>query len=169
MSPVMYYSHNLHFLAVSSSMEGDYATAHRAAEDVVASMQPYLKENPMAEWFVPTRTHVLVRFRRRPEILKLQEPGQNLRLAHSFWMFARGMAFSATGQPDKAQADRAELATEAKSIPAETMLGFNSVHQLLDLAGLMLDANIARTQQDYKQAEELLAKAAEAEDALNYD
>ncbi len=169
MYPVMYYSHNLHFLAVSSSMEGDYATAHRAAEEVVARMQPYLKENPMAEWFVPTRTHVLVRFRRWPEILKLKEPDPNLHLAHSFWLFARGMAFSATGQPDKAVPDRAALAAEAKTIPAETMLGFNSVRQLLELAGLMLDGSIARTRHDYTQSEELLTKAAEAEDALNYD
>src|SRR5579864_1306756 len=53
MYPVMYYAHNLHFLAVSSSMEGNYAVSHRAAEKLVAGMQPYLKENPMAEWFVP--------------------------------------------------------------------------------------------------------------------
>jgi tetratricopeptide (TPR) repeat protein len=169
MYPVMYYSHNLHFLAVSSSMEGNFSTAHSAAERLVAGMQPYLKENPMAEWFVPTRTHVLVRFRRWAEIEKLAEPDQNLHLAHTFWLFARGMAFSGTGQPDKAVAERDALVAESKTIPAETQLGFNSVRQLLDIAAQMLDASIARTRHDYKQAEELLNKAAQAEDALNYD
>jgi tetratricopeptide (TPR) repeat protein len=169
MYPVMYYSHNLHFLAVSSSMEGNFSTAHSAAERLVAGMQPYLKENPMAEWFVPTRTHVLVRFRRWAEIEKLAEPDQNLHLAHTFWLFARGMAFSGTGQPDKAVAERDALVAESKTIPAETQLGFNSVRQLLDIAAQMLDASIARSRHDYKQAEELLNKAAQAEDALNYD
>ncbi len=169
MYPVMYYSHNLHFLAVSSSMEGNFSAAHSAAERLVAGMQPYLKENPMAEWFVPTRTHVLVRFRRWAEIQKLPEPDKNLHLAHSFWLFARGMAFSGTGQPDKAVGEREALIAEAKTIPVETPLGFNPVHQLLDIATQMLDASIARTRHDYKQAAELLSKAAQAEDALNYD
>jgi tetratricopeptide (TPR) repeat protein len=169
MYPVMYYSHNLHFLAVTSSMEGNFSEAHNAAEKLVVDMQPYLKENPMAEWFVPTRTHVLVRFQRWADIENLPEPAKDLHLAHSFWLFARGMAFSRTGQPEKAAADRVALLAEQKAIPPETQLGFNSMHQLLDIAVLMLDASIARSGHDYKTAAVLLSKAAQAEDALNYD
>jgi tetratricopeptide (TPR) repeat protein len=169
MYPVMYYSHNLHFLAVTSSMEGNFSTAHGAAEKLVAGMQPYLKENPMAEWFVPTRTHVLVRFRRWAEIEKLPEPEKDLHLAHAFWLFARGMAFSATRVPEKAYADRLALISETQAIPAETPLGFNPAHQVLDIAVLMLDASIARSGHDYKLAAELLNRAAQAEDVLNYD
>lgn len=169
MYPVMYYSHNLHFLAVSSSMEGNFAQAHEAADRLVAGMQPYLKENPMAEWFVPTRTHVLVRFRRWDDILKLPEPDKDLHLAHTCWLFARGMAYSAKGQLDKAKADREALVAETKGIPADTMLGMNPAHNELDIAALLLDASIARSRHDYKQSAELLNKAAIAEDALNYD
>lgn len=169
MYPVMYYSHNLHFLAVSSSMEGNFSEAHNAAERLVAGMQPYLKENPMAEWFVPTRTHVLVRFRRWDEIEKLPEPDKNLHLAHTFWLFARGMAYSGTGQAAEAVADRDALLAESKTIPAETPLGFNTARNVLDIAALMLDASIARSRHDNKLAVELLNKAAQAEDALNYD
>jgi tetratricopeptide (TPR) repeat protein len=169
MYPVMYYSHNLHFLAVTSSMEGNFSEAHSAAERLVAGMQPYLKENPMAEWFVPTRTHVLVRFRRWADIQKLPEPDKDLHLAHTCWLFARGMAFSATGQSAKAVADRNALIAETKTIPAETMLGFNPARNLLDIAALMLDASIARSRHDIREAAELLNKAALAEDTLNYD
>lgn len=169
MYPVMYYSHNLHFLAVTSSMEGNFSEAHSAAERLVAGMQPYLKDNPMAEWFVPTRTHVLVRFRRWDDILKLPEPDKDLHLAHTCWLFARGMAFSATGQPGKAAVDREALIAETKTIPPDALLGLNTAHSVLDIAALMLDASIARAKHNYKQSAELFGKAAQAEDALNYD
>ena len=169
MYSVMYYSHNLHFLAVSSSMEGDFKTAHSAAERLVAGMQPYLKENPMADWFVPTRTHILVRFHRWDDIQKLSEPDKDLKMTHAFWRFSRGMALSSTGQLDQAAAERAALAAERDAIPADTLLGFNPVRKLLDLSALMLDANIARANKDYKKAADLLNQAALAEDALNYD
>ena len=169
MYPVMYYSHNLHFLAVSSSMEGNFATAHSAAERVVAGMQPYLKENPMAEWFVPTRTQVLVRFRRWAEIEKSPEPDKALHLAHAHWLFARGMAFSATRRPERAMAVRNALIAETKAIPAGTMLGMNTAHQVLEIARLMLEASIARSGHDNKLAGEFLVQAVKAEDALNYD
>jgi tetratricopeptide (TPR) repeat protein len=48
-------------------------------------------------------------------------------------------------------------------------LGFNPAQKTLEIAALMLDANIARARHDYKQAAELLNKAAQSEDALNYD
>lgn len=165
MYAVMYYSHNLHFLAVSSSMEGNFAVAHRSAERVVAGMAPYLKDNPMAEWFIPTLGHVLVRFHRWDEIEALPEPDKNLLLAHAFWHFDRGMALKGS----EAQTEHQALVAETQAIPAGTPLGFNSAHQVLDLAGLMLEANIARSAHDNKRAADLLARAAQAEDALNYD
>ena len=49
------------------------------------------------------------------------------------------------------------------------MLGLNSAHQVLEIAALMLEANIARGQRNYKRAAELFNKAAQTEDKLNYD
>ena len=62
--PMMYYSHNLHFLAVAYSMEGRFADAKKAAEQLEANIAPYLKEIPMLDMFMPTSILVLVRFRR---------------------------------------------------------------------------------------------------------
>lgn len=168
MYAVMYYSHNLHFLAISSSMEGTFAKAHQSAAQVVKGMTPMAKENPMAEWFLPTLGNILVRFHRWDEILKLPEPDKNLHLMHAFWHFARGMAFSATGKAG-AGTERDALAAETKAIPAEAPLGMNTAHKVLDIAALMLDANIARAKHDLKQTAALLTKAARADDALNYD
>ncbi len=41
--PMMYYSHNLHFIAMCSAMAGDYAEARKAAEMLVAHVGPAVK------------------------------------------------------------------------------------------------------------------------------
>ena len=169
MYPVMYYTHNLHFLAVTSCFEGRFDEADRIATKVVNDIQPFAKENPMGEWFLPTKMMVLIRFRKWEELALLPEPDTNLRLWHALWHFGRGMAFTGLARLDKAAGERATLAVEAKALPPDAVLGFNSAHQILDMAGWMVDGNIARAQRNYKRAAELFNQVAQAEDKLNYD
>src|SRR2546423_14002333 len=96
MYPAMYYSHNLHFLAVSASMEGRFKVADTAAREVSERAAEFAAQMPMAEWFMPTRLFVMVRFRKWNEISGLGEPAQTLHLAHAAWRFARGMSFAGT-------------------------------------------------------------------------
>ena len=42
--PMMYYSHNLHFIAMCSAMTGDYTEARKAAEMLAAHVAPFVKE-----------------------------------------------------------------------------------------------------------------------------
>ena len=169
MYPMMYYTHNLHFLTVSSCFEGRFDEANRIAEKVVSGMMPYAKEMPMAEGFLPTKMYVLVRFRQWDDLAQSPEPDKNLRLLHSLWHFGRGMAFTGLARLDKAATERDALIAETKGVPREASLGFNSAHQVLDIAAGMLEANIARAQRNYKRAAELLSKAAQEEDKLNYN
>ncbi len=169
MYSMMYYTHNMHFLAVSSSMEGNFQDSNRVAARITKGLSPYLKDHPEVQSFVPTQTLILVRFHKWLEIEQLPEPNKSLDQAHALWRFARGMAYSGQGQMSKVAAERAAFATEAKAIPPKTPFGYNTTGQIFEMAGLMLDANIARQKHDYKQAASLLNKAALAEDALNYD
>jgi tetratricopeptide (TPR) repeat protein len=54
--PMMYYSHNLHFLAVAHGMQGRYADAKKAADQLAAHVGPFVKAVPMLEGFMPTPT-----------------------------------------------------------------------------------------------------------------
>jgi tetratricopeptide (TPR) repeat protein len=159
----------MHFLAVTSSMEGDFAGANRVAAQITKGLTPSVKEHPEVQMFLPTQTFVLVRFRRWAEIEQLPEPDKSLELAHAVWRFARGMAFSTEGKRDLANSERTAFASEVKAIHAQEVLGYNPAARIFDIAASMLDANIARAQRDYKSAAALLTKAAVAEDALNYD
>src|SRR3984957_10851685 len=169
MYSMMYYTHNMHFLAVSSSMEGNFQDSNRVAARIAKGLAPYLKDHPEVQSFVPTQTFILVRFHKWPEIEQLPEPNKSLDQAHALWRFARGMAYGGQGQMSKAMAERTAFAAEVKAIPPKTPFGYNTTGQIFEIAGLMLDANIARQKHDYKQSVSLLNKAALVEDALNYD
>jgi len=165
----MYYTHNMHFLAVTSSMEGDFASANRVAAKITEEITPMMTEHPEQEFFLLTQMFVLVRFRHWAEVEQLPEPDKKWKQVHAFWRFARGMAHSSEGQADKADAERAAFVEESKVIPAKAEFGYNTAGQIIEIATWVLDASIARGHRDYKQAASLLTKAALAEDALNYD
>ncbi|MCI0528718.1 MAG: hypothetical protein L0Y56_14870, partial [Nitrospira sp.] len=167
--PLMYYSHNLHFLAVAHGIQGQFSEAKQAADQLVAHVGPYLKEVPMLEPFMPTPTLILVRFRRWEEVLKLPEPDPGMPLTRASWHFARGMAYASTGQVEKAEGERKAFMATVETIPADTPVGLSKAGDVLKIAQNVLDAKIAMLKGDKKSAIELLRKAVEVEDTLSYD
>jgi tetratricopeptide (TPR) repeat protein len=166
--PLMYYSHNLHFLAVAHAMQGRFSDAKKAADQLEAHVSPYVKEMPMLEFFVPTSTLILVSFNRWEDILRSPKPDPNMLITTAVWHFARGMAYAANGKVAKAESERKLFMGVKKRMPAETMWDLNSTSNVLGIAENVLDAKIAIAKGNKKSAIELLRKAVEAEDALNY-
>jgi tetratricopeptide (TPR) repeat protein len=170
MYDMMYYCHNLHFLAASYSMEGDFALAKVAADELVAHVARMLHDMPVAEVYAPTPIFVLVRFHRWDEVLKTPAPSPSPAMTTAFWHFARGAAFAATGQIDMAEAERQVLATAQKETPADLEFSFysNKAKTFLDLAGAILDARIANAKGEHEQAIKSWERAVEIEDGLYY-
>jgi tetratricopeptide (TPR) repeat protein len=169
MYPVMYFNHNIHFLAIAASMEGRFAEANQAATELMTSVSPVVKEMPMAEFFLPTQALVLVRFRRWNEILKLPEPDASTPTSRALWHFSRGMAFAGSRKVHEAETESSALASALAKIPAETMLNFNRSRDLLNLAGHILEGRIALARVSPKGAAEHFRQAAQIEDSLRYD
>ncbi|HWX40940.1 MAG TPA: hypothetical protein VN345_07300 [Blastocatellia bacterium] len=167
--PMMYYSHNLHFLAIARAMEGRLADARTAAQQLVANVSPHIKEMPMLDSFTPTPTFILVRFHRWDDLLKSPEPDQSMTLGNAFWHFGRAMAYAGTGQIQQARSEEQAFITARKAIPAEAQIGFNSASTIMTIAEKTLGARIALAQQDKKGAVALLSEAVPIEDSLTYD
>ena len=74
MYPMMYYSHNLHFIAMCSAMTGDYPEARKAAEMLAAHVGPSVKDMPPLEGFMTIPMAVGVRFHKWDEILAMKAP-----------------------------------------------------------------------------------------------
>ena len=170
MYDMMYYCHNLHFLAASYSMAGDFAHAKQAADEVAAHAAPMLHDMPMAETYVPYPIFVLVRFHRWDDVLMLPAPKPGMAMTDAFWHFARGSAFAAKGQIAHAEAERQILATARKETPADVEFSFyfNKAQRFLDLAENILDARIAAAKGDHTQAISYWEKAVDVQDKLYY-
>src|SRR5262249_58974075 len=74
LSPAMYYSHNLLFIAACASMDGDYAEAHKASTMLAAHVGPHVKAMPPLEGFMTVPMAVEIRFQKRDEILAMPKP-----------------------------------------------------------------------------------------------
>jgi hypothetical protein len=170
MYDMMYYCHNLHFLAASYSMAGDFTHAKQAADELVAHVGPMVHDMPMAEVYTPTPIFVLVRFHRWDEVLKLPPPNPSLAMTTAFWHFARGSAFAAKGQIAIAEAERRILETARKETPADLEFSFffNKAQTFLDLAENVLDARIFAAKGDHERAIKYWDNAVEIQDRLNY-
>jgi tetratricopeptide (TPR) repeat protein len=170
MYDMMYFCHNLHFLAASYSMEGDFTHAKQAANELVAHVSPMLHDMPVAEVYVPTTMFVLIRFHRWDEVLKVPPPNPSLAATAAFWHFARGSAFAAKGQIAMAEAERTILETARKETPEGLEFSFfsNKARTFLDLAENVLDARIAAAKGNHERAIKDWEKAVEIEDRLYY-
>lgn len=165
---LMYYSHNLHFLAVARSMQGRFSDALSAAEKLAGHVAIAADAMPMLDFFVPTPDLVLVRFHKWQEILRIAGPPPATPLAGALRHFARGMAFAGTGATELARSESAELRAATGKVPADAAFDLNKASEVLPIAGWYLEARIARSAGDLTGAAEALRKGVAAEDALRY-
>ena len=166
---LMYYSHNLHFLALSASMEGRFAEAKGAADQLVANVSASVKKMPMLESFLPVPIYMLVRFNRWDDILNLPAPDASLSVTNAIWHYARGVAFAGHGDTANAKQDRRTLAAAIEKQPADATFGFNTARSVLGLALEVLDARVAAAQGDHKGSIEHWRRAVAMQDAMLYD
>jgi tetratricopeptide (TPR) repeat protein len=161
--PVMYYSHNLHFLAVAHSMAGRRIDALAAAGRLEAHAAPQLKRMPMVEGFMPTSTLLLVRFGRWSEILNRPSPDPAMRTTYALWHFARGSAFAARRELAGAEREHAAFLEAGKRLPED-----DGARTMLTVAERVLGARIAAVKGESGRAIDLLRQGVEIEDGLPY-
>ncbi|HET7113158.1 MAG TPA: alpha/beta fold hydrolase, partial [Pyrinomonadaceae bacterium] len=166
---MMYYNHNIHFLAAASAMKGRYADSIKAARELETNVNPHLKAMPMLEMFMPYSKVALIRFARWDEVFNEPKPAPELKITTGFWHLARGSAYAATNQLAKADAELSALQTLIKTIPATQPMGNNVAVNVLKVADLALSGKIAYARGDKQAAFDLLNKAVAAEDATSYN
>jgi tetratricopeptide (TPR) repeat protein len=167
---MMYYSHNLQFLADSEMMQGRFADAQRAATEVSERLLPHVDMAPMIESVAVEPVSVLLRFGRDADVLMLPAPSMDKPVMIAWWHFARGVALARTRQADAAAGERAQLAAATAMVPESALFGgFESARTILELAGRVLDARISWARGDRDQAIALWKAAVTAGDRLSYD
>lgn len=167
----MYYGHNLHFLAYSAMMSGNYETALGAARSLEAEIpeEALRAYAGLIEGIMPTNFHVMVRFGKWDEILR--EPAyEDWRLVSiAVRHYARAIAYSAKGMPDEARSEIALFDEAAAAIPEEWYVFQNRVDTVLPIAKLMVEGETLWREGKRDESYAKLREAVELEDKLVYD
>jgi tetratricopeptide (TPR) repeat protein len=170
--PMMYYSHNLHFIAMCSAMTGNYAEAYKAADMLASHVGPAVKDMPPLEGFMTIPMAVNVRFHKWDAILAMKEPDANMKAAVGFWHFSRGMALAGKGRIGEAEAEYKIVAEAEKATPPDVIFQMpinNKTKDILKIAENVLGAQVALARKDNAGAMTMLREAVAVQDTLKYD
>jgi len=170
--PMMYYSHNLHFIAMCSAMNGNYAESKKAADMLAAHVAPAVKDMPPLEGFMTIPMAVEVRFHRWSDILAAKPPDPAMKVSTVFYHFARGMALAATGKVADAEAEHKLVSEAEQATPEDVVFAMpvnNKAKDILKIAKNVLGAKIALAKKDNEAAMTMLRQAVVIQDSLKYN
>jgi tetratricopeptide (TPR) repeat protein len=159
--PMMYYSHNLHFIAMCAAMNGNYLEAKKNADLLMNNIRAHVQDMPL-EGFTTIPLAVEVRFHHWNEILKTPQPDASLKTATIFWHFARGMALAGTGKVKEAAAEYKVVADAEAATPADAIFQ-------MPINNKTKDVQLAMKNKEMDTAIQRLREAVALQDKLNYN
>jgi tetratricopeptide (TPR) repeat protein len=168
---MMYYSHNLHFVAMCGAMNGRYAEARKNADLLVANVGPHVKDMPPLEGFMTIPVAVEVRFHHWNELLKMPAPDPAMKTATVFWHFGHGLALAGTGKITEAEAEYKIVSDAEAATPPDVIFQMpinNKAKDIMKIAEDVLGAKIAMAKKDNAVAIAKLRDAVGIQDKLNY-
>ena len=169
--PLVYYTHNIHFLCYAQMIEGRQHDALASARMLETKVPlDAVRAMPMAEFLVPMPYLVETRFGLWNTILKEPAPAKDLPFTSAMWHYARALAFSAKGNRAQAASEQKQLAAIAAAIPPDRPLGTsNRAKDVAEVAVVVVDGELASARGDHKDAAAKLTDAVRMQDALIYE
>ena len=167
----LYFIHNVHFLAYAAMMQGRYETALQAARKIEQTIPPEFLKNyvTVADGFMPTPLHVMIRFGKWEEILAEPEPPEWRLVSRAERHFARSIAYSSLGKTEQAQREIQQLDVVAAELTDQWKVGNNGASEVIKVARAMAEGELAYRQRRSEQAFQRLREAVALEKNLSYD
>lgn len=169
--PLLYYPHNVHFLAACAFLEGNSRKAIATAWQVSRlADKKYIHENATVQHYFSIPYYVLVQTGRWSDVSQLKKPDEKLKYPIAVWHYARGMAYTAKNNLAEAQKELNALKEIGKDESLKSLLIWetNSAADLVQIAVNVLSGEMAAKQKQFAQAVELLKAAVAIEDGLMY-
>jgi tetratricopeptide (TPR) repeat protein len=169
--PMMYYSHNLHFIAMCAAMNGNYSESRKNADLLVENVGPYVKEMPPLQGFLTLPAAVEIRFHHWNVLLKMPQPDAAMKTANVFWHFGRGLALAGTSHITEAEAEYRIVSQSEEATPSDVIFQMpsnNRAKDIMKIAKDVLGAKIAVAKHDENGAIAMLREAVAIQDTLKY-
>ena len=165
-----YYPHNIHFVLASAQMAGDLATTMAYVErlegkipDAIAEQVGWIQAIRTAPYFAHAHCS-------SPEtVLALPDPGGKFPLIKAMWHYARGVAWAAQNEVEKAKSEAAHIAELNRKSDFSGLLAWAvPAPDLLNLARHVIEGRIAQAQGDLARAIKEFETAVAIQDSLAY-
>jgi tetratricopeptide (TPR) repeat protein len=166
--PLMYYSHNLHFVSYARMMQGKYGEAIDYAKRLRRNVKGAIDDMPMIAPYGAFEWFVLTRFGKWDEMLNEAEPADQNQFLHAMYRYARGLAFAGKRQVKEAMAERERMGAMYNRIPESETLMINTARSVAAIGMEDLDARICRAKGDTPGELAHFAKAVELQDEQGY-
>lgn len=172
MYPLGYIPHNHHFLWATATLEGRKQLSLEAAKSTFERVDTLMMREPgmgLLQHFWSIPLYGYVRFGEWDQIMRHPKPDRQLLYPRGVWHYARGMAFIAGNELEKAKDELSELKAIAAEESLEEVIIMNSAKELMKIAVLILEGEVAAAGKNYETAVALLTEAVEIEDRLRYN
>ena len=169
--PLLYYPHNIHFLAACAFLEGNSKKAMDAAWMIARKANAdFMHQFGGIQHFAIIPYYMLVQLGRWNEILQLPAPADSMLYANAIWHYARGMAFAGTKDLAKAKRELEGIDKIASddALKKITIWEMNNAFDLVQIARNTLQGEIQGRSGQFNQAITSLKKAVAIEDGLMY-
>jgi tetratricopeptide (TPR) repeat protein len=166
----VYMAHNHHMLAYAAIMRGQSELAIKSINNMAREMPAeWVKENAaVADGFAAIPLEVLVRFGRWKEVLEAPEPPEYLPFSRAMRHCARGIAFAALADVEKAGLEQSQFLLARAKVPADGRVGNNAASDVLAVAEMLLAGEILVRAGKTSEGLRALQVAVEREDRLRY-
>ncbi|MBX3423538.1 MAG: hypothetical protein KF752_18435 [Pirellulaceae bacterium] len=167
----LYFIHNIHFLAYAAMMEGRFATALAAARKIESDIPPEFLKNSLvlADGFMTTPLHVLIRFGKWKDILNEPEPVDWRLLSRVQRHYARCIALANLGRTAEAQVEFDLMNQVAAQIDETWFVGNNQALDVIAIGRAMASGEMAFHNGQQEAAYMFLREGVALEDQLAYD
>jgi tetratricopeptide (TPR) repeat protein len=166
--PLMYYSHNLHFVAYVRTMQGNFEEALDYSRRLRTNVGGAIDDMPMLAPYGTFQWLVLTRFGKWKEMLSEPEPTEKNSYLNAMYRYSRGLAFAGLGQVKDAEAEQERMEAIVGRIPETDMLMRNSARSVLAVGSEDLKARVARGKKESDNEIAHLRDAVALEDKLGY-
>jgi tetratricopeptide (TPR) repeat protein len=169
--PLAYYPHNLHFIWMGASANGQKTLAIESARKLAGAIpHEALASAPILQGFLVVPYFAMVRFSEWDAILAEPAPAHATAFTSGIWRYARALALANRGRVADAERELAELQTLVAdpSLSGQTTFSSNTGVAILKIAPEVVAGEIALKRGDFESAIAKFDRAVRYEDALVY-
>lgn len=172
----IYMLHNVHFQMYSAMFLGQYEPALRAADQIweTVTADTLRHENEFLvnylEAFYGMKVHVFIRFGKWQEIIDepMPEEPDLFCVTTALWLYAKGVAYAATGDVAMAEEQQQLFAAAFDRVPEERKVFNNESRDMLRVGEAMLAGELEYRRGNFAEAFDQLRHCVQLYDQLNY-